>query len=384
MFFIKKSTEIDKYSTFNLVKRIFKEYILPNRYKFALSVIFMLLASSSVAYRAYLMKPAIDKIFVNRDISQLFMIAGQVLGIGIVLCFTNYLNGLILQGTNLKISTDLQERLFNSIIVKDIDYFKNRSPGKIMSYFGDISGLMTIMDIVLNNLILQMFTLISLVVLMLYQNFKLTLASFAGFLLIIKPLLSIARKIKKSTGKSKETATVFSALTCESFENIEIIKSNGTEELEKNKIKNTLDNLYDIGMRIIKRSMLTAPIMEFISSVGFATVLLYGGYSVINGSTTAGSFFTFLTAMLSAYKPAKSFGGLNIKMQTALISAKRLYQIIDDKPKIIENDNCDCIFVFENGKLVEYGDNDTLLNNNSVYKNLYDKQFGGKIKLKND
>lgn len=340
MFFKRKNKDTDSYSAFNIVVRIFKEYILPNKYKFALSVVFMILASSSVAYRAYLMKPAIDKIFVNKEISQLFIIAGQILGIGLVLCFTNYINGLILQGTNLKITTDLQKRLFDSIIVKDIDYFKNRSSGKIMSYFGDINGLMTIMDIVLNNLILQMFTLISLVSLMVYQNLKLTLASFAGFLLIIKPLLSIARNIKKTTDKSKATSTVFSTLTCESFDNIEIIKSNGTEQFEKNKIKGTLNNLYDISMRIIKRSMLTAPIMEFVSSIGFATVLLYGGYSVINETITAGSFFTFLTAMLSAYKPAKSFSGLNVKMQMALVSAKRLYQIIDDKPKIVESNNC--------------------------------------------
>lgn len=339
MFFKKEDNKIDDYSTFNIVKRVFREYVIPNKFKFILAMILIGITSSAVTYRAYLMKPAMDKIFVNKESTQLIMVAMQLFAVGLVLCFTHYFSGLILQRTNLRISMDLQERLFNSIIYKDIDYFKNRSSGKIMSYFGDISGLMEIINVILNNLILQMVTLISLVSLMLYQNFKLTLISSLGFVLVVKPLMSIARIIKKSAKKNKEKGTALHTSMCESIENIEIVKSNGTEEFEKQKTKNIIDSIYKVNLKMIKKSILTTPIMEFISSLGFSIVLLYGGYLVINDHVTTGEFFTFLTAMISAYKPAKSFSGLNIKIQNALVSAKRIYQIIDDRPKITEMEN---------------------------------------------
>ena len=339
MFFTKKNKEQDNYSTFNLIKRVFKEYVVPNKFKFIVAMILGGITSGAVTYRAYLMKPAIDKIFINKEATQLLITATQLFGIGLVLCFTHYFSGLILQRTNLKISTDLQERLFNTLIYKDIDYFKNRSSGKIISYFNDITGLMEIINIILSNLILQMVTLICLVGLMLYQNFKLTLISGFGFILIIKPLISIARKIKRSARKNKEKGTALYSSACESFENIEIVKSNGTEEFEKQKTKEIVNSIYKVNLKMIRQSILTAPIMEFVSSLGFSVVLLYGGFLVINEQATAGEFFTFLTAMVSAYKPAKSFSGLNIKMQNALVSAKRIYQIIDDKPKIVEAEN---------------------------------------------
>ena len=155
MFFTKKNKEQDNYSTFNLIKRVFKEYVVPNKFKFIIAMILIGITSGAVTYRAYLMKPAIDKIFINKEATQLLITAMQLFGIGLVLCFTHYFSGLILQRTNLKISTDLQERLFNTLIYKDIDYFKNRSSGKIISYFNDITGLMEIINIILSNLILQ-------------------------------------------------------------------------------------------------------------------------------------------------------------------------------------------------------------------------------------
>lgn len=338
-FFSKKTKVQDVYSTFNIVKRVFKEYVIPNKFRFMVAMILISITSSAVAYRAYLVKPAIDKIFVNKESVQLIIVAMQLFAVGLVLCFTHYFSSLILQKTNLKISTDLQKRLFNSIICKDIDYFKNRSSGKIISYFNDINGLMEIINIILSNLILQVVTLISLVGLMLYQNFRLTLMSGLGFVIVIKPLMSIARRIKRSARKNKEKGTILYASVCESVENIEVVKSNGTEEFEKQKTKDVVDSIYEINLNMIKQSILTTPIMEFVSSFGFCFVLLYGGYLVINNHVTTGEFFTFFTAMMSAYKPAKSFSGLNIKMQNAIVSAKRIYQIIDDKPRILEIEN---------------------------------------------
>ena len=95
MFFKKNNKEIDNYSTFNIVKRVFKEYVIPNKFKFIIAMILIGITSGAVTYRAYLMKPAIDKIFINKESSQLIVVAMQLFGIGLVLCFTHYFSGLI-------------------------------------------------------------------------------------------------------------------------------------------------------------------------------------------------------------------------------------------------------------------------------------------------
>lgn len=335
----KKEKTTDKYSAKNLILRIAKEYILPNKFSFIIAIVFMWISSGLVGYRAYLMKPAIDKIFMLKDSKQLMWIAGQILVVGIVLCVVNYVHSIILRITNQKIQSDLQDRLFKNIVIKDVDYFKNRSSGTVLSYFNDIAGLMTSIDIILNGLILQFFTLVVLVGLMIYQNPKMSIISVFSFLFVIKPLMSITKKIKSIILKNKEGGTIFFSVVSESLDNIEVVKANGMEEYEIKKVSKTIDRMHRLGIKIAKQSLLTAPLMEFVSSLGFAMVLLYGGYSVINGMSTPGEFFTFLTAMLSAYKPAKAFSGLNVKMQTAIISAQRIYKIIDTRPLITESKN---------------------------------------------
>ena len=88
-------------------------------------------------------------------------------------------------------------------------------------------------------------------------------------------------------------------------------------------------------MKMIRKSLITSPMMEMVGSIGFAGVIWYGGYSVINGTMTSGAFFTFIAALFSVYKPAKSFAGLNIQMQTALACARRLYIVLDRENTIL-------------------------------------------------
>ncbi len=337
MFF--KKIRKKKYNTLNIAQRLIKDYILPNKWSFLLAIVFMSLSSILVGYRAYLMKPAIDKIFVNKNIHQLFVIAGKMLVVGLSLCLINYVHAYILHKTNERIRYSLYERLFNNLIIKDIEYFKNRSSSTILSYFHDINGLMESIDLILNGLILQFLTLVVLISLMLYQNFTLSIISVCSFIFIVKPIVNISKNIKAIAAKRTDSLVSLYSDIGESFDNIQVIKSNGTEGFEIEGNKKTVEGLYHFSKKIFKHSLLAAPILEFTSSFSFALVLLYGGFNVIRGTSTAGEFFTFLTAMLSAYKPAKSFSGLNVKMQSAMIAASRIYSIIDNKPTIQEKED---------------------------------------------
>lgn len=333
------NNENNRYSTTSLLKRIAKDYILPNKYRFTVALILMLMTSVCVSYRAYLMKPAIDKVFINKESKQLILIPLQLFIASILLSVVNYGHGLIMAKTNQRIANSLQERLYSKIINKDINYFQTRSSSLITSYFNDVNGVMSSIDLILNTLFLQFFTLLGLIVLMLYQNFKLTIIATIGFLFVIYPLFVLSKKIKKLTRQNIEGVNNFSSIIGETVENIKIIKTNYKEIEEVNKTQNFLETILQRSIKIARKSLLGAPLMEIVSSIGFGFVIAYGGYGVINDIMTTGEFFTFLAALISAYKPAKSFSGIGTKFQFSILSAERLYSILDEENRIKEIEN---------------------------------------------
>lgn len=333
------NNENNKYSTVNLLKRIAKDYIIPNKYRFIVAFILMLMTSTFVSYRAYLMKPAIDKVFINKESKQLILIPLQLFITAIFLSAVNYTHGLIMAKTNQKISTSLQEKLYSKIVYKDINYFQSRSSSLVTSYFSHISGVMTSIDLILNTLFLQFFTLLGLVSLMFYQNFKLTIFATGGFVLVVYPLMILSKKIKKLTKKNIEGANNFNSIIGETVENIKIIKTNYKEIEEIGKVKDFLKTMMQRSIKIARKALLAAPIMEMVSSIGFGFVIGYGGYGVINNIMTTGEFFTFLAALISAYKPAKAFSGIGTKFQFSIISAEKLYSILDEEIIVKESEN---------------------------------------------
>ncbi len=323
-----------------LIFRVYKEYINPNKINFLLAVFFMLIVAGSTSYRAYLIKPAIDKVFISKDMKSLIFIPIKIIIIAIISCIATYIQGILMNITNNKIVLSLQEKLFSKLIYNDMNFFQKQSAARISGYFGDIFGISEIINLTLNGLILQFFTLLSLIALMFYQNFKLSLLSFIFFPTVIWPLIKIGRKMRNLANKNRSIALNNSSLINEVFENIQIIKSNNKEEKEIKKINEAFEGLFKINLKMVKRSLMVSPLMEMASTIGFAAVILYGGFSVVKGTSTAGEFFLFMAAALSAYKPMKSFGGLNVKFQNAIACARRFFIVIDKDNHIKEKENC--------------------------------------------
>lgn len=336
---MKKEKKVFDYnSTKDIVIRVFKESVYPNKKNFLVAVFFMILVSLCTSYRAYLIKPAIDKVFIEKDLVSLYIIPLKIIFIAILSCLSVYLQGLLMSITNNKINMKLQERLFSKLINKDMNFYQKQSAGKISAYFGDISGISEIINIILTNLILQFFTIVFLLFLMFYQNIQLSIISFVAFPIVILPIIKIGKKMRKLSNANRERSLDSSSIIVESFENIKVVKTNNKENYEVLHVKNILQDLYKIAMKIAKKSLIVSPMVEMVGTVGFACVIIYGGMSVINGTSTAGEFFVFMTALLSVYKPFKSFSGMNIKMQNAIACARRYYIIIDQENIIKEID----------------------------------------------
>ena len=299
----------------------------------------MLIGAGSVAYRAYLIKPAIDQVFLDRNTTALIVIPLKLIAVAVVIGITTYLENYIMHKTTEDISISYQKKLFTKLVNFDMDYFQNKSSHKILDQFGDINGLMTALNIILTGLIRQFLTIISLVILMFNQSVSLSCISFIGFPLIIYPIYYIGRKLRSLATKGRELSGHLNSIMGESIGLIKLVKSNNCEQEEINKFDKVVHTTHKLSLKMIRKSLITSPMMEMAGSIGFAGVIWYGGLLVINGAMTTGSFFTFITALLSVYKPAKSFAGLNIQMQTALVSARRLFIVLDKENVLKDKEN---------------------------------------------
>ena len=321
---------------FSIYLRVFKEIFLPNMHYFIIAIILMLICAGSVAYRAYLIKPAIDELFLQKDRSALITIPLRLIAVAVILGFATYLENYIMHKTSEDIALSYKEKLFSKLVNLDMDYFQNKNSHKILDQFGDVNGMMTALSIVLTGLVRQFITIVSLIVLMFNQSVSLSCIAFIGFPLIIYPIFYIGRKLRKLAQIGRELSGDLNSTMGESLNLIKLVKANNCEEEEIKKFDRVAHTSHKLSLKMVRKALITSPMIEMAGSIGFAGVIWYGGLLVIKDLMTTGAFFAFITALLSIYKPAKSFAGLNIQMQTALVSARRLF-IVLDKENTLKN-----------------------------------------------
>lgn len=326
-------------NSLQIFKRILIEAFLPNAFYFGIAIILMSICASSIAYRAYLVKPAIDQVFLDKDTTALVVIPLKLIGIAIAISVMTFIEMYLMQRTTTRINMSYQKQLFAKLVSFDIDYFQNKSSYKILDHFADIGGLMSALSLILTGVIKQFLTIIGLVGLMFYQSPALSCVAFIAFPVAIYPIYRIGRSLKGMAVKGRELSGTLTSGMGESFGLIKLVKSNATEDYEVSKLEYNIKTIYKMSMKMIRKSLATSPLMEMAGSIGFAGVIWYGGGLVIKGEMTTGAFFTFMTALFSVYKPAKSFAGLNIQIQTALVSAKRIFRVLDRGPEIKDKEN---------------------------------------------
>ena len=335
----KKDNKFDYNSTRDIVIRIIRDYVSKFKFRFLIAMSFMLVSAASVAYRAYLIKPAIDKVFISKNIIALYMIPIQLIFVAIACCLTSYMQGLIMSTTMSRITMNLQEKLFEKLLYKDINFFQKQSPTRISSYLNDASGINDVIKIFLNEFILQLMTIISLLFVMLRQNFKLSLIALTAFPMVGLPIVKIGKKLRSLANENIEKNVDIMSSISESFSNIKVIKSNNKEFDEARKTHKIFINAYRTSVNIARKSLITSPMMEMTGTIALALVILYSGNSIINGTISTGDFFTFVTAMFSVYKPVKSFTGLNIRLQQSIACARRYFILLDQENTIKEIEN---------------------------------------------
>jgi len=245
---------------------------------------------------------------------------------GIFWYFQTYLMNYVGQ----RIVADLRERLYAHMIDLPLSYFGRHHTGVLMSrIINDVNLIQGAVSGAVTSLLCDSFTVIGLIGVVFYRDFKLACITMIVFPLAIMPVVKIGRKLRQISTSSQEEMGELSTLMHETFGGARIVKAFGMEQHEKGRFRSINDRLFQWYMRAVSMRAITSPLMEFLGSIGIAAVIGYGGYQVIKGVSTPGNFFSFIAGVLMLYRPVKSLSNVHNTVQQGVAAAIRVFEVLD-------------------------------------------------------
>ena len=324
-------------TTIEIIKRLFRDYTKNYVNKILLSVFFSLLVATSTSSIAWLLDPAIEKIFIQKNQTLILIIPAFI-----ILAFTTkgvslYLAKVIMIGVAEDVKKNIQTDMLKSLIRADTKLIENKHTGKFVSNLTfDVGMITNLVSTGLLNVTKDSLTLIGLLGVMFYQNWKLSIIA-----LLMIPLASFfARSLGKRMGKAstevQEKAGAVTTYLMEIFKNHKLIKIFQKENFEKERSDNYLNDLKEKSKKTNIILVRASPIMETLTGIMIAILIFYSGKLIIKGELDVNNFFSFLAAMMLAYQPVRSLATLNIAINQSISASKRVLPIIDHKSSIIE------------------------------------------------
>lgn len=321
---------------FSRLKRVAREYIIPEKKTLLISIALMMVIAGTTSIHAWLVKPALDSVFVKQDARMLLIIPIAILAITIIKGFSTYFQLLLMNLVTMRMAANMRKDLYSHYIYSDIAVLHSSSSGNmIASVINEINMIVGLISTLANGFIKQFFTLFFLIGLMFYQSLELSLVAFIGFPLAAYPIYKISRKLRNLSFTNQSTSGQFNSQMSDTLQYAKLVKSYHCEAFEVKRMSKIIESMYELGKKISKLSLISSPFVEMLGGIGVALVIWYGGHQVITGKTTPGAFFSFFTAMLMAYRPLKSLSGMNTGVQMGLAAAERFYKALDQKPTIV-------------------------------------------------
>jgi subfamily B ATP-binding cassette protein MsbA len=293
------------------------------------------LVAGSTAANAWLMQPVLDRIFVDRDGNLLWIVAGAVLGLAVLKGFASYGQAVLMTNVGQRVVADIQKALFARLMRADLAFFHANPTGSLISRFTNDANLLRFAAAeVMVALGKDAVTVVFLVVLMFYQDWLLAIAAFIVFPLAIRPVVEIGRRMRRVAANTQAELGQFTTLLDQTFQGARHVKAYGMEAYEAQRAGRLIDRIYKLVSRAARTRLAASPLIESLGGLAISVVILYGGYQVIHGVRTPGTFLSFITALLLAYQPAKSLAGLNAKLQEGLAATQRVFATLDIEPEI--------------------------------------------------
>ena len=323
----------------NLYARLL-EYAKPYWLKLAIGISLAVVVSASTGAVAWLVKPALDEVFLKKDLTMLTLLPFAILIVFFIKGISSYSQSYLMRDVGQRVVKNIRDRLYEHIQTMPLSFFHKNPSAVLMSRItNDVGMLASGSSGVIADLVREAFTFFALAGVMFYRDWKLSLLAFVIFPWALIPMKKIGKRLRKLGRKSREKMAEINKVIQEAFTGIKIVKAFGMEEYENRKFKGVNQKLYDLAMKSVKTEEISSPLMEFIGSLGAAAVIWYGGYQVIKGTTTPGTFFSFMTAVMMMYGPIRKLSRINNTIQKTVAATERVFEILDTPREIIDKEH---------------------------------------------
>jgi len=345
----------------NIYRRLLA-MVKPYWLKLVGAMVCMVFASFLTASQAFLVKPALDGVFLKKEgvplwvkniIIQLHldslllkkdMEMLLLLPIAIILLFLfkgvfEYGQAYLMNFVGLRIVADIREKLYNHLQTLSLSFFTRTPTGILISRItNDVNLIQGSVSNTITGLLKDMFTMLGLIGVVFYRDWKLGIIGFLIFPVAIIPIKEFGKRLRKFSRKSQQRMGSITTFLHETIAGNRIVKAFNMEEYEERRFAEENDRFFKIVLKRVKIRALSHPLMELLGGIGVAIIIWVGGYRVIQGELTPGDFFSFMTALLMLYAPIRDLNKVNLEVQEGMAAAIRVFELLDTTPEIKEEE----------------------------------------------
>ena len=335
-------------SNISIIKRLYKDYTIKHLKKIIIAIIFSIFVAASTSAIAYLLDPAIEKIFIEKDRTLKYLIPALIIFTFATKGISLYVAKVLMINVSQELRADVQKDMLKSLISSDTKFIDGAHTGKFISNLTmDVNMLVNLISTALLNVFKDTLSLIGLLSVMFYQNWKLSMIAMIMIPLASIMARSLANRMNKVSVQAMDKSSLFTTRLVEVFKNHKLIKIFQREDFENSRSIKDIDELKD---KLIKMTVIfnrNSPIMEILTGIMIAALLFYSGILIENGELEVNNFFSFLVAMMLAYQPVRSLAGLTIAINQGVTAARRVLPIIDLVNEVRDDPNFSDIAVKE-------------------------------------
>ncbi len=277
---------------------------------------------------AYLIKPAMDRVFLAKDVSMLKLLTVGVLVLYLTKGLLTWANVYLMSLVNQKVILELRRKLFRRFLYLPLRFYDKAKTGNLISYItSDVNQVGTSISRATISLLRDSFTIVGLVWVIFQREWRLATISIIVLPFAFLPMIKFGKKLRRISFRRQESLGDLSSIIQEGLAGARVIKAFGTEKYEKDRFARENRRFFNYQLKGVKIDTMMAPLMEFFAGIGIVLIMWYGGYKVITGASTPGTFFSFITALIMLYEPVKRLSKVNNVIQNGLASLERLEAI---------------------------------------------------------
>lgn len=313
------------------MKQFFKQYIpyyKNYKVKFFYAIVGMAMVAAGTSGTAYVIKPVLDEIFINKDIQMLQLLPLAVIFLYTLKGFGRYIQTYYISYIGSDIIRIVRDKFLGHILTQDLKFFHQKHGGELLSRItNDVGSIQKAVSTDVAIIIMEFLTILALICVVIFQSPKLAFYGLIVLPAIVYPLSRLAKKMKKIAHQTQEKVSTLTSTLSEIFNNVEIIIANNSQDKQTDDFKVINKDYFHIGMKGVKTNALVSPIMEIIGAIAAAAVIMMGGMEVIDGNLSVGSFFSFMTALFMLYTPIKRLSSVYNNFQVAIAANERINSI---------------------------------------------------------